>query len=107
MIPKLAHPMPLFLNPFAFWADFALKAGQAMWASAHASAMRSNSAAKVGALPTAEAPALRAQDLARPAELIVAPAQTEAPRKATALRSHKPRVRVQKRASGKRSAKRR
>ena len=33
-------PPRLFVNPFTIWTQLALKAGEAMWASAHAAALR-------------------------------------------------------------------
>jgi hypothetical protein len=49
-------PLRVFVNPFAIWTQFALKTGEAMWASAHAAAVRSN-APRVAVIPTADAPA--------------------------------------------------
>ena len=50
----------LFVNPFAFWTDFALKTGQAMWATAHAAAVRANGP-RVAVIPTADAPQEKVQ----------------------------------------------
>ena len=33
-------PPRLFVNPFTMWTQLALKTGEAMWASAHAAALR-------------------------------------------------------------------
>jgi hypothetical protein len=48
-------PLRLFVNPFALWTQLALKTGEAMWASAHAAAMRAN-ARRVAVIPTEDAP---------------------------------------------------
>ena len=55
MDPKSQKPLRLFVNPFTLWTRFALKTGEAMWASAHAAAVRANSA-KVAVIPTPDAP---------------------------------------------------
>ena len=56
MDPKTEKPLRLFINPFALWTDLAFKTGQAMWASAHAAALRSNAATRVAVIPGADAP---------------------------------------------------
>ena len=61
MDSKSEKPLRLFVNPFTIWTDLAFKTGQAMWASVHAATLRSNTAAKVGVIPTADAPAPNAQ----------------------------------------------
>lgn len=87
MDPESERPLRLFANPFMMWTQLALKAGEAMWASAHAAAVRSNAAAnspaaanlpRVAVIPTEEAPA------AKPAEALVASVHTAALRKAKA-----------------------
>ena len=55
MDSKSDKPLRLFVNPFAIWTQLALKTGEAMWASAHAVAMRANTR-KVAVVPTADAP---------------------------------------------------
>lgn len=57
-------PLRLFVNPFTIWTDLALKTGQAMWASAHAAALRSTIARGVAVIPTGDAPAPNAQEAA-------------------------------------------
>ena len=57
---KSEKPLRLFVNPFAIWTHLALKTGEAMWASAHAAAVRAN-APKVAVIPTAEAPQPKAK----------------------------------------------
>ena len=69
-------PLRLFVNPFAIWSDLAFKTAEAMWASAHAAAVRAN-APKVAVIPTADAPA------PKPAEAMLASAH------AVALRNSK------------------
>ena len=74
-------PLRLFVNPFAMWTQLALKTAEAMWASAHAAAVRANAPAnspRVAVIPTADAPA------AKPAEVMVASAHAAALRKAKA-----------------------
>ena len=56
-------PLRLFVNPFTMWTQLALKTGEAMWASAHAAAVRANAPAnspRVAVIPTADAPAPKA-----------------------------------------------
>ena len=60
MDPESEKPLRLFVNLFAIWSDFAFKTGEAMWASAHAAAVRAN-APKVAVIPTGDAPAPKAQ----------------------------------------------
>lgn len=62
MDPKSEKPLRLFINPFALWTDLAFKTGQAMWASAHAAALRSNAATRVAVIPSADAPGPNKQD---------------------------------------------
>ena len=81
MDPKSERPLRLFVNPFTVWAEVALMTGQAMWASAHAAAVRSNTA-KVAVIPTADAPAPRVREAAKPAEEMLASAHAEALRNA-------------------------
>ena len=74
-------PPRLFANPFTMWTQLALKTGEAMWASAHAAAVRANAptnSPRVAVIPTADAPA------AKPAEARVASAHAAALRKAKA-----------------------
>jgi hypothetical protein len=79
---KSEKPLRLFVNPFTIWTDLAFKTGQAMWASAHAAALRSTTARKVAVIPTADAPAPNAQEAAKPAAQMLASVQTEALRNA-------------------------
>jgi hypothetical protein len=60
MDPKSEKPLRVFVNPFAMWTQLAFKTAEAMWASAHVAAMRAN-APKVAVIPTADAPAPKAQ----------------------------------------------
>jgi hypothetical protein len=60
MDPESEKPLRLFVNPFAIWTHLAFKTGEAMWASAHAAAVRAN-APKVAVIPTADAPAPKVQ----------------------------------------------
>ena len=71
-------PLRLFVNPFAMWTDLAFKTGQAMWASAYLAAVRSTNAGRVAVIPTADAPAPKAQEAAKPVEQMLASAHTEA-----------------------------
>ena len=74
-------PPRLFVNPFTMWTQLALKTGEAMWASAHAAAVRANAPTnppRVRVIPTEESPA------AKPAEAMVASAHAAALRKAKA-----------------------
>src|SRR4249919_3929843 len=75
MDPESERPLRLFVNPFTMWTQLALKTGEAMWASAHATAMRANAptnSPRVAVIPTA------------PAEAMVASAHAAALRKAKA-----------------------
>lgn len=89
MDPKPEKPLRLFVNPFAIWTDLALKTGEAMWASAHAAAIRAN-APSVAVIPTADAPPPKAQlhaaapvrPAAEPAEAMLASTHAAAVRKA-------------------------
>jgi hypothetical protein len=71
MDPKSGKPLRLFVNPFTIWANFALKTGESMLASAQAAAARAN-APRVAVIPTAEPvrqaakPVKRASKAARP-----------------------------------------
>ena len=94
-------PLRLLVNPFTMWAQLALKTGEAMWASAHAAAVRANSP-RVAVIPTADAPAPEAQaplalvsaaqppaappvrPAAKPAEVMVTSAHAATLRKAKA-----------------------
>jgi hypothetical protein len=96
MDPESERPLRLFVNPFTMWTQFALKTGEAMWASAHAAAVRANAptnSPRVAVIPTADAPAPKAQapaaqpavaPAAKPAEAMVASAHAAALRKAKA-----------------------
>ena len=75
MDPKSEKSLRLFINPFTIWSDLALRTGQAMWASAHAAAVRANTAANVAVIPTRDAPAPKA---AKPADENFASAESEA-----------------------------
>jgi len=79
MNPKSQKPVRLFVNPFTVWSEFALKAGQAMWASAHAAAVRANRGPKVAVIPTAD-PARNEQ---APNAAVPAPRASKVLRKAT------------------------
>lgn len=59
MNPKSGKPLRLFVNPFAMWADLAVKSGEAMLASTQAAIARAN-APKVAVLPAADAPPRKA-----------------------------------------------
>lgn len=61
MDPESDKPLRLFVNPFAIWTQLALKTAEAMWASAHAAAVRANDAPRVAVIPTADAPAPKAK----------------------------------------------
>ena len=91
MDPKSGKPLRLFINPFAIWADLALKTGEAMIASAHALASEANARRKVAVIPAADAPALRAQAIS---------SMKEAPAKA----SRKARAKVKAKARPRRKA---
>ena len=79
MNPKSEKPF-LFVNPFAVWTDLAFKTGQALWASAHAAAVRANTTANVAVIPTADAPGAEPEAAAQPAEPALATAHAGAPR---------------------------
>ncbi|MFL6570982.1 MAG: hypothetical protein ACJ8G4_04445 [Burkholderiales bacterium] len=68
-------PLRLFVNPFAIWTQLAFKTAEAMWATAHAAALRVN-APRVAVIPTADAPA------AKPAQTMLASAHAIALRNA-------------------------
>ncbi len=55
MDPKSGKPLRLFVNPFAMWADLAVKSGAAMLTSAQAAIARANTP-RVAVLPAADAP---------------------------------------------------
>lgn len=64
MDPKSEKPLRLFVNPFTMWTQLAFKTGEAMWATAHAAAVRANAPAntpRVAVIPTADAPPLKAR----------------------------------------------
>jgi len=85
MDPESERPLRLFVNPFTMWTQLALKTGEAMWATAHAAAVRANAptnSPRVAVIPTEEAPA------AKPAEAMVASAHAAALRKAKAPGRH-------------------
>ena len=58
MDPESEKPLRLFVNPFAIWTQLAFKTAAAMWATAHAAAVRAN-APRVAVIPTADAPATK------------------------------------------------
>ena len=60
MDPESGKSLRLFVNPFAIWTHLVFKTGEAMFASAHAAAVRAN-APKVAVIPTADAPPRKAQ----------------------------------------------
>jgi hypothetical protein len=60
MDPKSEKPLRLFVNPLAIWTELVFKTGEAMWASAHAAAVRAHSP-KVVVIPTADAPPSKAE----------------------------------------------
>lgn len=90
MDPKSQKPLRLLVNPLTIWTDLALKTGQAIWQSAHAAAVRSNTPAKVAVIPPAEAPAPEAP----------------APKASKAVRAKAPRAKLRRKAKAKRRAKR-
>ena len=76
MDPESEKPLRLFVNPFAMWTQLAFKTGEAMWATAHAAAVRASSRAnatanaptnapRVAVIPTADAPPRKASKAAR------------------------------------------
>jgi len=91
MNSKPEKPLRLFVNPFAIWTQLAFKTAEAMWASAHAAAVRAN-APIVAVIPTADAPPMKAKAPAarparpadEPAEAMLASAHSAALRKAKA-----------------------
>lgn len=85
MDPKSQKPLRLLVNPLTIWTDLALKTGQAIWQSAHAAAVRSNTPAKVAVIPPAEPPA---------------------PKASKAVRAKAPRAKPRRKAKAKRRAKR-
>jgi hypothetical protein len=110
MDPKPEKPLRLFVNPLSIWTDLAFKTGQALWASAHAAAVRANTTARVAVIPTDDAPGAAA----KPAEPTLATAPAEAPRKARArvrqpskaIRFKATRAKLRSKANGKRRARR-
>ncbi len=117
MDPKSEKPLRLLVNPLTIWTDLALKTGQAIWASAYAAAVRSNTTPTVAVIPAVDAPAPNAQEAAEPAKQMPPPARAEAanaPRKARApvrqaskaVSSRAPRAKLRSKASAKRRAKR-
>ncbi len=126
MDPESERPLRLFVNPFTMWTQLALKTGEAMWASAHAAAVRANAptnSPRVAVIPTADAPARKAQapaarpavrPAAKPAEAMVASAHAAALRKANApvrqaskaARFKATRTKLRSKANAKRRAKR-
>jgi hypothetical protein len=107
MDPESEKPLRLFINPLSIWTDLAFKTGQAIWASAHAAAVRANAEANVAVIPTEDAPAPKTQESA------VLPAGN-APRKARAptrqaskaVRFKATRAKLPSKANAKRRAKR-
>ena len=95
MNPKSEKPLRLFVNPFTMWTQLAFKTGEAMWATAHAAAVRA-SAPRVAVIPAADAPPLKAQvpatppvrPAAPPAEAMLASVHSAAVRKAKAPARH-------------------
>jgi hypothetical protein len=92
MDPESEKPLRLFVNPFTIWTHLALKTGEAMWASAHAAAVRAN-APKVAVIPTADAPAPKPAEALltsthvaalRSAKVAIIPPRDGPPRKAKA-----------------------
>jgi hypothetical protein len=89
MDPESEKPLRLFVNPFTIWTQLALKTQEAMWAAAHAAAVRAN-APRVAVIPTADAPAPKTQvsasesgpAAAKPAEAMLASAHAAALRNA-------------------------
>src|SRR4051812_1984006 len=63
-IPNPKSRCGCLLTRSRIWTDLALKTGQAMWASAHAAALRSTIARGVAVIPTGDAPAPNAQEAA-------------------------------------------
>ena len=55
MDSRSEKPLRLFVNPFTIWTQLAFKTAEAMWATAHAAALRAN-APRVAVIPTADAP---------------------------------------------------
>jgi hypothetical protein len=115
MDPKSQKPLRLLVNPLTIWTDLTLQTVQAIWASAHAAAVRSNTA-KVAVIPPAGAPAPNVKEAAKPAQQKPASVHAEAanaPRKARApvreaskaVRSKAPRAKL--RSKAKANAKRR
>lgn len=84
MPSKPEKPLRLFVNPLAVWSNLALKAGEAMLASAHAAASRTN-ALRVAVLPTADVP----QKAQAPKKARANPARAKARSKAKAKRRAK------------------
>ena len=121
MDPKSEKPLRLFVNPLTIWTDLAFKTGQVMWASAHAAAVRANTAPNVAVIPAADAPAppehAEAQRNVKVAVLPAADAPREthaAPRKAhaaarrpsKAVRFKATRAKLRSKANAKRRARR-
>lgn len=102
MDSKSEKPLRLFVNPFAIWTDLALKAGEAMWASAHAAALRAN-ASKVAVIPTADAPQRKENP---PAAQPGPHAAKPVPQATRTSRSKAVRAKVHSKAKAKRRAKR-
>lgn len=95
MDSKSDQPLRLFVNPFAIWTELAFKTGEAMWASAHAVAMRAN-APRVAVIPTADAPPPAEKLLVKP-EIRQASKAASFKAKRARLRSKAPRKRRLKR----------
>jgi hypothetical protein len=123
-------PLRLFVNPFTMWTQLALKTGEAMWATAHAAAVRANAPAhspRVAVIPNEETRAAKPAEAkpagakpagakpaeAKPAEAMVASAHAAALRKAKApvrqaskaARFKATRARLRSKANAKRRAK--
>jgi hypothetical protein len=91
MNPKPEKPLRLFVNPLAIWTDLAFKTGQALWASAHAAAVRANTTARVAVIPTDDAPGGAAKPVRRASK---------------AVRFKATRAKLRSKANGKRRARR-
>src|SRR3954462_2603189 len=76
MDSKPERPLRLFVNPFAIWTELALKAGQAMWSS-YAAAARASAAPRIAVIPTADAPAAKADAPTQTAHRSARPARAK------------------------------
>src|SRR3954466_11553521 len=118
MTSESEKPLRLFVNPFGVWTQLAFKTAEAMWATAHAAAVRAN-APRVAVIPTADAPAAQAmlrsahaialrnaKRAAMPSDAERAPrkAPVRAPSKAAHFKAN--RAKLSSNANGKRRARR-